>query len=205
MYSSRGRVSDKTIAYLVSLYAPLQMLYSHLNPMLYLVILQDFQNYVASLYRKALFKRNEDGKNPQKPRTSGCNTFQRVQSLEQKSKRIRSIRKAIVWIFFLGLAMLLTVLLYVVLVATGTSEKTRSFKVSSRLMHHEFRSKKLRQLMFQEINSFNDENETRFVRELCAENHGVFRFSFQRCFFILDHDHPGLNFSSQVSDDYFFL
>ena len=35
-------------------------------------------------------------------------------------------------------------------------------------------------------------------RIVCAENRGTFKWQFRRCFFLLKHDDPGLNFTGQV-------
>ena len=63
-------------------------------------------------------------------------------------------------------------------------------------MHGNFRVTKLKVVSFQDITPFSGESQS--AKTFCAQNHGVFRFSVGRCFFVLDHGYPGLNFSQQV-------
>ena len=78
------------------------MLYSHLNPFLYLLILKDFQNYVMGIYRKLLFKRNAHDKNPGKPSGFVRGTFGNAEPLNKKRKIILVMRKTIISIFAVG-------------------------------------------------------------------------------------------------------
>ena len=195
-YASLGRASDRAIAYLVTISSPLQMLYSHLNPFLYLLILKDFQNHVMGIYRKLLFKRNAHDKNPAKP--SGCvrGASGKAEHLDKKRKNILVMRETIISIFAVGFIICLILIASLAAVAVLTNDTAVSYKVSAKSMHRNFRVTKLKGVGFQDITPFNGESQS--AKAFCAQNHGVFRFSVGRCFFVLDHGYPGLNFSHQV-------
>ena len=42
-------------------------------------------------------------------------------------------------------------------------------------------------------------NDFQNIREKCSVNRGTFNYQLKRCYFIIQHGEPGLNFSSQVS------
>ena len=191
MYSSFGRIPDEMMAYLVSLISPMQMLYSHLNSITYIVILKDFQDFLIGVYRKLFFRRNEKQSqvNRLKSATSNGENWEKG-----KCNRIKKLITNYS-LFLIGLMLLGNTLVALVSFSSLSSDAVRRFEQASQIQARQFKTKKnMESNLRAQTHNQNDDD----IKTFCARNNGVFRFALRRCFFVLEHMSPGLNFSEHV-------
>ena len=180
---SLGKTMNKLMFYLYPSVFSLQILYSQLNPLLYLVLLKKFQTNVSTVIKLAVSKKKVRNGQPMK-----------------MSGGIHKTR-AVGRVLTLATILLVTFSLAAVLFTSHSSvEKVQEFKSRSSAVFGQTRLSRVRLTQFNQQQT--DLHEPKVVsakRHLCNSNQGTFNFKFKRCYFVLQHRIPGLNFSEQVS------
>ena len=181
--SLQGR-SDVIIGYLTAFRVALQMLYCHLNPFVYLIILKKFQTHhvfvVRSFLRFMFFTRVQ--RNPKVNKVD----FFRV-AIKTRTNIKNALKLVVVVIPIICIIHQISFSAFFMNQHSTSPTKILSTNVkrvtSGRVRTH---------LDFADVKVVDDK-----ARIICSENHGTFKWHLKRCFFVVTQSHSGLNFSEQ--------
>ena len=168
-----GGRKDTFLGYFFSLKSSIQMLYPHLNVFIYLMVLPRFRQYHVDLLKK----------------------IKNIIFGEINARKSRKVCLAMTAVVF-TVCCLFSVIFFSILSSNTLVHTVRSFKLvqepvltnrksfaSLRISHNDVTIKK-------DASSF---------RDVCANQHGRIDYRYRRCFFTLEFENPGLNFSEQVT------
>ena len=184
MFESLEGQGDIIIGYLAGFRVVLQMLYCHLNPFVYLIILKKFQEHHVFVFRSfsrfLFFTRIQENSEVNK-----------VDFFRVGIKTIKKIKVA------LRLAVLVIPIICIILQFSFSAffinqHSTDPIKIVSTNVKGVTSSRIRAHLDFAEIKVNDDKSRT-----VCSENHGTFKWHLRRCFFVVTHSHSGLNFTEQ--------
>ena len=176
----------KIFTYWIAFSTPVQLLYSHLNPFVYLLVLKKFQEYVKDVLikiwqfgsSKKIIKENEDRK------------------FYKKSARFTNTKS-----FFFGgiLILLLGILTFIVFCLSIILSVSFRFSCTSQISLRLENSKNLKvRLLNYNKYEFGGRYAPANIRIYCGEQRGTISVDYRRCFIIKDL-HPGaFNFTQQL-------
>ena len=187
-----GLQMDQFLFRLVALKAPLQLLYSHLNPIIFVCLLKPLADMHADVLSKIMTisivdKIVIDTKKPESNPEPSSDPISRTRG-----------------VLFVCLCISTTVLLifggfWIFLEAGKSSTETKNHFMSlSKHSAHSRSHHMFSQLSWQE--SFTrgiSEDNPRF---LCSKNHGTYNWELKRCYFLVRHNDLGLSFEQQTTE-----
>ena len=188
-YTTFGIILDSFIIYTMQFVFPIQMLHSHVNPIFYLLTIKDFKDCVAKWTKRIgsiiICTKNGD-------RTKSGIEERRFKPSVQSRNLVSP------FLLLVGFLCLIPASLYLSLMieanqshALPLSTKLTA-EASSRIIEEKVQQYYSDADIVKNIHLHN-------VREKCSANRGVYNYQMRRCYFILHHGEPGLNFSAQVS------
>ena len=194
---SYGSSMDSFLSYFFVVKTPLQLLYSQLNVLVYLVVLQKFQDYHAAFFKKLmgtiLYKPVEGSDTvPKTGQAEITDNQHKFFTLCGKAKRV-----SVAIIFGVLLSLTVSTLSWQYATFGQTSV------VNERLLRQGHSSKeylKLVKLANLKQNDVIHRHENTQYRTVCAAENGELNFNFKRCFFQLRFSEPGWNFTRQVEE-----
>ena len=185
LYMSFGFFLDTVIVYAMQLVTPIQMLYSQINPIFFMLTIEGFQNCVSKWAT------------PVRNATTCTKKKNRVES-EQKTNRSTHVcvKKLVVSAVVLIISMCCAIKATLISESRQSSALVSSAQCSTNLSEKIFEQRIKR---FSSVADLVRNNDFQNIREQCSVNRGTFNYQLKRCYFIIQHGEPGLNFSSQVS------
>ena len=164
---------DTLLGYLYCLKSSLQMLYSHLNIFIFLIVLQKFREYQVNFFKNI------------KNAVFG----EKVEIKSGKTVLILIVVALVVWCLF-------SVTVFSILTSNTMGHRSRGLSsVRETLLTNRKAFPKVRM-------SHSDvtiKDHTSNFRHVCADQRGHLDYRYRRCYFALKFDKPGLNFTEQVS------
>ena len=170
-------------SYIVSFRIPFQLLYSHLNPFIYLIVLKKFQkHHIATL--KWIFR-----------------TFLQTQVVQNSNSVNDYLRKASVFLkasfstfsFVLPWAVLLTTFHHATEYSSLlNSETSRASNIVRKVVDSSMKRISVDNQVFRDWDSNLN------IRSECGQLGGLYNLKFKRCYFIIDHQAQLLNSSELI-------
>ena len=188
-----GSILNGVLSYLVPTQTAIQILYSQLNPIMYLILLKKFGEYhtaVLTFFKHILFDDrivNEDVGNSE--------SRSEMTTKNPGKARKPKIQLLVLIITFAMLAAIChTALLFCIKVEN--SRKTNEQRIG------EISKNMTRTTMFFKAETLQIDDvifgeKAHAARIVCSENGGKLSFADRRCYFILSNGKPGLNFTQQ--------
>ena len=183
---SLGETGNKVMVYLFLHIPQLQMLFSQLNPFLYLILFKKFQQRVMGVLKLGLCTRIEDQIQNKTPKTP---------ERDAKARRpVFGLRKFCVTLVF-GLSFILLVGNIGVFSYGEANSEENNYPKTQKLLRATTTGFKLTTLdLFDTFNA----GKVLSAREKCSINEATFNFAHKRCYFVLEHSSPGLNLTQQM-------
>ena len=184
MFESLQGRGDVIIGYLSAFRVALQMLYSHLNPFVYLIILKKFQEHHVFVFRsfsRFMFSARVR-ENP------------RAKELVYRGMGIKILTK-------IKLALKLAVIAIPIISIIAQMSFSAFFMNQNPTRPIEVVSKPVKRVTSNRIRTDMDFVDLKIVNNkpkiICSENHGTFKWDLKHCFFVVTHSPNGLNFTEQ--------
>ena len=172
---SLGKLGNKLLFYLYPSAFSLQVLYSQLNPFLYIILLKKFQaNLIGAV--KALTK------SPATANSDGHSSW---------------IRVAKTLLLALVMVLIFSQVVVTVYVASDQKQLASDFQASE-VMKTLSESRSNFQLFSLRNRDMMGTDPLLNGRQKCSVNQAKFNFAFKRCYMVLENSNPGLNLSQQV-------
>ena len=188
-YTTFGIILNSFIIYTMQFVFPIQMLHSHVNPIFYLLTIKDFKDCAAKWTKRIgsiiICTKNGD----------------RTKSGIEERRFKPSVQSRILvspFLLLVGFLCLIPASLYLsLMIETNQSHSLPlstklTAEASSRIIEEKVKQYSSDADIVKNIHLHN-------VREKCSATRGVYNYQMRRCYFILHHAEPGLNFSAQVS------
>ena len=173
------------LIYLQAFRIPFQLLYSHLNPLLYLLVLKKFQEHHAKVFRwflhLAFFKKNTQPAENSKPKLN-------------LSKLMPKSFEAI--LFCLSLGLLVISITLCITSETSASMNLREQKMTNR--DFQVIIKKLERNILNDLGFLKQEQSSLQIRTFCGEVGGTINIDYKRCFILSTHLPKYLNFTEHL-------
>ena len=175
---------DVIIGYLAAFRVALQMLYCHLNPFVYLIILKKFQEhhiFVFQTFSRFMFS-TRVRENPRHNKV-----VHRGKEISTKTKNKVALKLAVFVIVIISIILQISFLAFFM-----NQNPTRPIEVAS---------KPVKRVTSNRVRTGSDFVDLKIVNNkpkiICSENHGTFKWHLKRCFFVVTHSPNGLNFTEQ--------
>ena len=184
MFESLQGRSDAIVGYLAAFRVALQMLYSHLNPFVYLIVLKKFQEHHVFVFRcfsRFMFStriQENYGSNKVVSSGVGIKTMRRNRVALKIAVLVIPIICIIAQISFSAFFM--------------NQHPTGPIEIVSKPVKRVTSSRIRTDLDFADVIVVHNKPRT-----ICSENHGTFKWHLKRCFFVVTHSLNGLNFTEQ--------
>ena len=162
------------------------MLYSHLNPLVYLIVLKKFQQYHIDVFiysRNTLFfeEVQQIGSSNDDKQPTRC------------SKKNRIMRLGGFFLFFVAVFGLCLISHYQLSSENDTAlVKTASFSATLR-RNFQLPFKTRNRIDYNQLQPY-----SHHIDEQCDENQAVFNYNRKRCYFVLRVDYPGYNLTESI-------
>ena len=186
-----GFILNRVLSYLVP--AQIQILYSQLNPILYLILLKKFGEHhaaVLTFFKHSLFHDKIVHKNVGNSKSSS----KLVNKNLEKTSKPKFQLLALIITFAL-----LAVICCAALLCCNKEENSR--KTTEQRIAEISKSMTRTKMFFKaetlQIDDVIFGEKAHAARIICSENDGKFSFANRRCYFILSNGKPGLNFTQQ--------
>ena len=187
-YTTFGELLDSIIIYTMQFVYSIQMLHSHINPIFFLLTINDFNEWVTKWTKiiGSFFVCTKHGDLP-KPGN-------------RKSQLVASgqLTKTFSFPFFLISFCMVVAGLFLSLTIEANQSHPLSLSIN-------LTTKVSKKIVAEKIKQFCSDadivknDDFHILREKCTTNRATYNFRMRRCYFILHHSEPGLNFSAQVS------
>ena len=184
LFDSLPGRGDVIVGYLAGFRVALQMLYSQLNPFVYLIILEKFQKHhvfvFQSILRFMFFTRVQ--KNPR---------AEKLVNVGLRLKMMKKIRVSLkISIFVIPLICIIVQISFLAFFITQKS--TIPINVVSTHVKQVTSNRLRANLDSADVGIIDKEPRT-----ICSKNHGTFKWHLKRCFFVVTHSLNGQNFTEQ--------
>ena len=164
---------DTLLGYLYCLKSSLQMLYSHLNIFIFLIVLQKFRDYHVNFFK---------------------NIKNAVFGEKVEIKRGKTVLVLIAVAFVV--CSLFSVMVFSILSSNAMVHRSRGFSSVQQTL---LANRKAFTTMRMSHNDVTIKDDTSNFRYVCADQRGDLDYWYRRCYFALKFDKPGLNFTEQIS------
>ena len=174
------KVSSMFMVYFILFRTPLQMTYSHLNPVIFIIVMKPFQNFLKKVSRKL------------------CMRHSAQQRKNEKANSSPDSSKKVPFKVAYG-ALFVTLLALLAIQASGSVLKVSKSSTFTETMLFQVRKKGFASVQKSTFMKYMDLMQSRAdPRNGCGSYHGEFGYSFKRCFIVQEHQGIGLNFTEQV-------
>ena len=210
-FSSYGFIVDRILGYSSFFALPLQLLYSHLNPIFLFALIKDFQDFLTvplGHFRNILFykmtekpaddkKETNHGNKPKDSHSKKCQlTKKRCHDREREPEKKDANKWMLLMITLVTVSFVHVLAALLINSSTLNEQKIITAKTRVSVKEH-FQKQKSKNLQYEELVQPNDQNNN--VRLKCSENQGNFNFQLKRCYFLVKHGNQGLNFTDQIA------
>ena len=185
------------------------MIYSHLNPIFYIMVLKEFQDQILCWiigFKNVLFynKIDEvDGKTEEIGSIKHEAKITQVVDNQNKKVEVNTIERVSTHTKRALLSAIISLMTSLVFAAVFSascklqlSDRNHSLKTGSTQLQKLSGQKKLGSSLREEVLGGYAHQDN--IRSLCAANRGIFDFDSRLCLFVDKHEHPGLNLVEQV-------
>ena len=167
------------MVYFILFRTPLQMTYSHFNPVIFIIVMKPFQNFLKKVSRKLCMRQSDQ------------------ETKSEKSKSPDSFKELP---FKVAYGTIFVLLLALIAIQTSDSVvKVSKSSTFTETMLFQVRKKGFASVQKSTFMKYMDLMQSRAdPRNGCGSFHGEFGYSFKRCYIVQEHEGIGLNFTEQV-------